>query len=289
MQLPTELWLAIFDIVIADGIIHCDPATFPYFKVSFSSITHDRQLYKIYYRLRLVCRRFNTLLGAPPWQSFSDSTLPLLITTRALLFDLYACSKPDFQLFLTETITCGRLVHLDVQYYSSHSSGELHLSDFLCAGPVFRNVQRLTLRPTQGRLLSKASTWARLNRAFPFLATFVISAHRWNTVDVLRSEMGEVACFERLETLYLDGQAKCLGCHFPRLRNASIGKCSQKELEILIRSPHLESLLIRSDWFGDSIDVSSCPRLKLLGLPYHSSTGVVPIGCDHAVEHIWFG
>jgi hypothetical protein len=96
----------------------------------------------------------------------------------------------------------------------------------------------------------------------------------------------DVVCFEGLEILYFEGQITYWGCHFPRLRHASVLQCSLPELEILTRSRHLESLLIRSYLVDfNSIDVTSCLHLKLLGLPYHAS--MVPPGFDHPVEHIW--
>jgi hypothetical protein len=77
-----------------------------------------------------------------------------------------------------------------------------------------------------------------------------------------------------------------LGCHFPRLRNASIGKCSQKELEILTSSPHLESLLIRSFYDGP-INVRWFSRLKLLGIHVRLCSYVSPPERDHPLEHVW--
>src|ERR1700689_2633178 len=96
--LPAEIWLIIFDTVIEEAIIwleHCDYTTYPYIQ-AFISSTHPRnQLYDTYCRLRLVCRRFNALLGDRPSQLFVDSTpLPLLPTTRALYLNLDALYAP---------------------------------------------------------------------------------------------------------------------------------------------------------------------------------------------------
>jgi hypothetical protein len=290
-SLPTEIWIMILEIVVEEGIVqldHCDHITFPHMWTSTPASVRRYQFYGSYWRLRLVCRRFNTLLGARPWQSFSDSSLlPLSITTRALYLDLEALSKPYFQPLLTETLKCDRLVYIDVECRLSSRSDRLNLSDFLSMGRTFRSTQRLTLRLVSGPFVQQEiAFWTRLNRAFPLLTTLVIVTNYWGATGEPRLEDDEVICLERLEILYFSCAVSYSGCHFPRLRHASIWKCTRPELEILTRSPHLESLIIRA-YISDlgNIDVSSCFRLKLLGFPDHSS--LAPLGCDHPVEHIW--
>jgi hypothetical protein len=284
--LPAELWLIIFDIVVAEGIIrldHCDHTNFPYIWVSFFASARHFQSFDSYWQLRLVCRKFNRLLGAFPWQSFSNSTLlPCSISTRALSFDFKTLSKPHFQRLLAETPTCERLVYLDVR-------GGLFedLSDFLHAARAFPNVQRLTLRLVNWSSYARpqVSFWPHLPRTFPSLVTLsVVTTHPWVALEL---EVGnEVVSFEKLEILYFNGVIKYSGSRFPRLRHASVWQCTRPELEILTRSPNLESLLIRS--YQDlRIDVTSCLRLKLLGIPHQLSSDVVPLRSDHHVEYIW--
>jgi hypothetical protein len=290
--LPTELWLIIFDIVIEEGIIwldHCDHTSFPHISNSLSSsVSRHHQQYDSYYRLRLVCRKFNSLLGARPWQSLSDSaSLPFLITTRVLYLDLEALSQPHFQRLLPGRSAYGRLVYLDVTCELSQSPDRLNLSQFLHAGQVFSNVQRLTLRlVNRACLQSQVSFWTRLNRTFPFLVTLAVVTV--NIAVAIRLEAGDnVPYFERLEILYLNGEIYYSGCHFPRLRHASVWQCSRPELETLTDSPHLESLLFRPYLPYHIIDATSFFRLKLLGFPDHMATEVIPLLYDHLVEHIW--
>jgi hypothetical protein len=222
-----------------------------------------------------------------PWHCFSDSSsLPFPINTRALYLDLYRVSKKHFQRLLAETSIFGRLVYLDVKCDLSKSSDRLNLLEFLCAEPVFRDAQRLTLR-LEDRTYSQPhfSFWTRLHRAFPSLVTLsVVTEHRYGAVGLLSEE---VVRFERLEILHFTGAISYLRCRFPRLRHASVWRCTRTELQILTRSPHLESLLIRSPLSYHQIDVTSCLRLKLLGLPHNLLSGVVPLGLEHPVEHIW--
>jgi hypothetical protein len=253
---------------------------------SLSASAHRHRFYDSYCRLRLVCRRFNTLLGARPWETFSGfSLLPFPSTTRALYIDLYTVHKTHFQRLFAETLTFRRLISLDV--YCDFSP-----SQFLreSAGPAFPNVQRLTLRfaywphsPPRGPF------WTLLHCAFPLLVTLaLVTEFREVTDELPLAKDDEVVCFEWLEILYFSGTVRYSECLFPRLRHASIWRCSLPELKILIRSPHLESLLIRSAYFPrHNIDVTSCTRLKLLGFPDCPFIGLVPLGPDHPVEHIW--
>jgi hypothetical protein len=288
--LPSELWLIIFDIVIEEGIVRldqCDYTTFPHISSSFTTSARSHQFYDSYYRLRLVCRRFNTMLGARPWQSFSDSSsLPFPTTTRSLYLDLKKVLSSHFQRLFAETSTFGRLVSLDVNcgrspFYFFEAS----------AGRAFPNVKRLILKienmphwPRDGQF------WSLLYSSFPLLVTFVLLAEYWTIPEELEWKEGdEIVCFEWLEILYFHDRVPYLGCHFPHLRHASIWACSSRELQILLRSPHLESLLIRSAFVAglSIIDVTSCLRLKLLGLNYRLFTRVVLLGLYHPVEHIW--
>jgi len=288
VPLPNELWLIIFDIVIEEGIIRldqCDYTTFPYMGSSLSSSARRHQFCDSYWRLRLVCRRFNGLLGAQPWQSFSDpSSLPFPITTRALYLDLKALPRIDFPRLSAETSTFGRLVSLDVEC-------DISPCHFLLAsaGLAFPNIQRLALRFVHRPYSPpESSFWTILHYAFPFLVTLALVPGFRDPAEHLQlAEGDEVVCFEWLEILYFSQKVTYLGCRFPRLRHASIWECSVPELEILTGSPDLESLLIQSYLQDLSIDVTSCLRLKLLGFPDCSFIGVVPIDLDHPVEHIW--
>jgi hypothetical protein len=290
-SLPSELWLIIFDIVIENAIImlnQCDYMTFPHVAPSLSASVHRQPFYDSYRQLRLVCRRFNTLLGARPWEIFSGSSLlPIPSTTRALYLDLYALHKTQghFQRLLAETPTFRRLVFLDVYCHFSPSQ-------FLreSAGPAFPNLQRLILRfVCWPRSPPMDSFWTLLHWAFPLLVTLALVTEFREIGDELPlAKDAEVVSFEWLEILYFSGTVRYSACLFPRLRHASIWRCSLPELEILIRSPHLESLLIRSAYIPrHNIDVTSCTRLKLLGFPDSPFIGLVPLGPDHPVEHIW--
>jgi hypothetical protein len=253
---------------------------------SFSASPLAYHFYDSYRRLRLVCRRFNALLSVPPWQFFSDSTSPPFpISTRALYLDFTTLPKMHFHRLLAEPSTCGRLVSINVEC-------PIYSCDFLRAstGRVFPSVQRLVIRfinrsysPPEG------SFWHLLHSAFPLLVTLVLETEYWTFGEDLGLKEGdEGICFEKLEILYLSRKITYLGCKFPCLRHASIWGCSLPELEILTRSPHLESLLIQSTCMpSHNIDVTSCSRLKLLGFPDCPYIGVVPLGVDHPVEHIW--
>jgi hypothetical protein len=204
-----------------------------------------------------------------------------------LYLDLGALSKPHFQRLLPGTSAYGRLVYLDVMCKLSHSPNRLNLSQFLYAGRVFSNVQRLTLRLLDSAYSEpQSSFWTSLNRTFPSLVILaVLITHR--RFAILQEASDDVPCFERLEILYLTRQIPYSGCRFPRLRHASVWQCSRPEQETLTGSPYLESLLIRGYIAYHSIDVRSFLRLKLLGVPDHRDIEVVPLSHDHLLEHIW--
>jgi hypothetical protein len=289
--LPIELWLVIFDIVIEEGIIrldHCDYTTFPHMWAALPSSTSRYQVYDSYWRLRLVCRRFNSMLGTLPYQFFSDSSsLPFPNPTRALYSDLEALSPLNFQRLAVGTPTRGRLVYLDVTCTLSESPDRLSLSEFLETGPVFKNVRRVTLRLViKVFFQSQGAFWTQLNCAFPSLVTLAV-VMEGSVAVALKSVGNLVVHFQELEILYLKGEITYSGCHFPRLRHASVWRCRRPELELLTRSPHLESLLIRTYMYSPLIDVTSCLRLKLLGFPDDSAIGLVLLGPDHPVEQIW--
>jgi len=151
MKLPTELLLMIFDIVIEEGIIwvdQCDHTKFPYIQ-SILSESHNRyRYYDPYYRLRLVCRSFNDILGTPISHKWTPSSIfPLSTAIRALILDLEAWPKTGFQLLSVEPPPYRRIIHLDVTCDLSSSSNRPNLSDFLstCAGQALHNVQHLIL------------------------------------------------------------------------------------------------------------------------------------------------
>jgi hypothetical protein len=292
VSLPNELWLIILDIVIEEGIIWLDQCDYTTFLHTGSSLTVSARHYRCsnsYWRLRLVCRTFNALLGARPRVYFlGSSLLPLPHTIRALDLALQLLPQPDFQCLLAERPTCARLVYLDVECYISPKSNRLNVSDFLREGRAFCNVQRLTLRLGDGG--SQVSFWTRLHYAFPSLATLAVHTGRGTRepTEELRLEGGDnVVCFERLGILSFSGLITYSGCHFPHLRHASVSGCTQPELEILTRSPDLESLLIWSYLHDlNNIDVASCLHLQLLGIADSPSRSQLQLGRDHSVEHI---
>jgi hypothetical protein len=291
IQLPTELWLIIFDLVIQEGIIRvdqCDHTKFPYIQSILSEPNLRHHADDSYHRLRLVCRSFKVILGDPPSQILSPSyTFPLSTTIRALILDLDAWPRTDFQLLSAETLSCRRIVYLDVTCGLKSSSDHIDLSDFLgaCKGRAFHEVQRLTLRIMNNQRFTQyeESFWVRLHDAFPWLVTLVITQEIPNGYMELGA-VARVVSFDYLEVLYISWAIMYTGCHFPRLRHASIWSCSK--LDILTSSPHLESLLIRS--FHDRlINLGSCPRLKLLGIHAVASGYVNPPEGDYPLEHLW--
>ena len=285
VPLPPELWLLILDIAVEEGIVqldHCDYTTFPHISSSFLASAPHNESYDSYRRLRLVCWMFNTLLGARPWHPFSDSTSPpWSIPTRVLSFNLGVLSKPHLRRLLAEMSTCSRLVFLDVT-----SDLSMNLSDVSRAGRASPNVRRLTLRLINRKYSRpRVSLWTPLRRAFPSLVTLTVvtAVISWVTIELEAGD--DIVCFDRLEILCFHGNITYQGCHFPRLRHASVWLNRRRGLEILTRSPHLESLLIRSDLSDSRIDVTSCLRLKVLGFPDNLS--LVQLGRDHPLEHIW--
>ena len=299
MMLPAEIWLMIFDIVIEEAIIwleHCDYTTYPHIQALLSSTYPRHQLYDSYCRLRLVCRRFNALLGDRPSQSFVDLTpLPLHPTTRALYFNLDALYAPHFQDLLAEPATYRRLVYLDVTCVVFPILYRTHLSDFLAAsaGQAFPNVRRLSLRIVklywERRDHEEMSFWTRLHRAFPLLVTLVITvdhAHYWCLT--LSEMVWNVVTFEMMETLYLEGTIEYSGCHFPRLRHASITSTDRFSSTKLIEpAPHLECLIACPNWPDQPINTRSFSHLRSLGIPNSRLHDILPLGRHHPLERLW--
>jgi hypothetical protein len=301
--LPTELWLIIFDLVIEEGIIGVDKCTytkFPHIQSILPTAPLRYWFYDSYHQLRLVCWSFRAILSDPhpPSQILSPSSIfPLSTAIRALVLNLdaWSWSGTNFQLPSAELLLRGRLVYLDVTCGLLSSSPQPSLSDFLCAcaGQAFHKVQRLTLRIVNHLSTphEESAFWARLYDAFPWLVTLVITQENPDGGHVMLDAAARVVSFESLKILYLGRAIKYAGCRFPHLRHASIGVCSDAALEILTVSPHLESLLIRSDRNRSDrnrqINVNSCSRLKLLGIHAAACDRVNPLKGAHPLEHLW--
>jgi hypothetical protein len=292
--LPTELWLIIFELVIPEGIIgvdQCDHTTFPYIQSILSAPHIHYHAYDSYYRLRLVCRSFKAILGDPPSQILSPTSIfPLSTTIRALVLDLDAWSRTNFQLPSAELLSCRRIVYLDVTCGLIPNSDHPNLSDFLgaCKGRAFHEVQRLTLRiMNNSRFMQyEEKFWFRLHDVFPLLVTLVITHENPNGEYIMLEAADGVVSFEYLEVLYLGHRVWFAGCRFPRLRHASVWSFSRHSPETFAVSSYLESLLIRS--FHDCpINLGSYSRLKSLGTLETLCYRVVPPEGDHPLEHLW--
>jgi len=297
--LPAEIWIIIFDMVIEEAIAwleHCDYTTFPYIHAFISSTYPHHRLYDSYCRLRLVCRRFNALLGDRPAQSFLDSTsLPLPPTTRALYLNLDALYAPYFQDLLAEPATCGRLVYLDVTCVVFPILYRTQLAEFFvaAAGQAFPNVRRLSLRIVKLYWVQQDHEevffWTRLHRGFPQLGTLAITVDHAHYGCLILSEIAwEVVEFETVETLHLEGTIEYSGCHFPRLRHASIVSTDRFSATHLLKlSPHLESLVASPNWPHQPINAGSFSRLRSLGIPNSRLGEVVPLDSRHPLERLW--
>jgi hypothetical protein len=291
--LPTELWLIIFDLVIEEGIIRvdqCDYTKFPYIQPILSNVPLRYRSYDSYRRLRLVCRSFKAILGDPPSQTLSASSIFTLSTTiRVLILD-FNWLRTNFQLLAAQTLSCRRIIYIDVTCDVTPSSDGPTLFDFLraSAGRAFHNVQRLILRLESDLqfTLYVERFWIRLHEAFPWLVTLVITHENTEYGYVVLDAADRVTSFEYLEILYLGRSIGYAGCRFPHLRHASISGCAPDEMEILTNSPHLESLLIRS-FHNSAISMGSCSRLKLLGVHVAECNSVIPPEDDHPLEHLW--
>ena len=289
----------IFDLVIKEAIIwpeHCNYTTFPYIQKFLSSNHPHHRFYESYCRLRLVCRNFYALLGDRPSQSFFDSTsLPLPISTRALYLNFAVLQATRFQRLLADPSTCGRLVYLDVTCALPLIPRRTHLFSFLAATPeeAFPNVQRLSLRIDKASWVPRDYTdysfWRRLHRAFPLVVTLVITVDQGHYGCLILSEMvWEPVTFERMETLHLEGSIMYSGCHFPRLRHASIFSTDRFLTTHLLKlSPHIESLVAGPTWRGQPIDAGSFSRLRSLGIPKSWLQEVVPLDRYHPLECLW--
>jgi hypothetical protein len=295
--LPTELWLIIFDIVVEAGIVRleqCDYTTFAYIQTFLSSTKYRYRFHGSYFRLRLVCRRFNAILASTLTDYFSHSSVfPFPTSTRTLYLNFKAIRRTDFRRFLAGPSACWRLICLEVTCDIIANSDRLDLSELLRVdeGGVFHSVRRLALRlVNQSSEQWKYAFWTRLNRAFPRLVTLVITVEHQRASLFLLERAGEVATLENVEILYLGGTIIYSGCYFPRLRHASIAKgghFARAQLEVLGISPHLESLLVYTTGPMINLDARLFPCLKLLGVMDHRLTQVVPLNSNHVLEHLW--
>jgi hypothetical protein len=281
--------MMIFDMVIEEGIVRldqCDHNTFPYDHVSLSSGQDRYRFYGSYRQLRLVCRSFNALLAIRPPCDLDASTFPFSTSVRAL--HIRGSHEPVFRQLLVDTMRCERLVFLELACRLSTDLNRPNLSDILSAGEggAFPNVQRLTLS-VGGVTYShpQLTFWSRLHCGFARLVTLSVEVvgGAWYPVEA----EDKVVTFERLEILYIDGVPINSECHFPRLRHTSIKKSwNQDNLKILRRSPHLESL-IAPYFVVTGVDVRSFSRLYVLSLHESQVYNVVPLDCDHPLEHLW--
>jgi hypothetical protein len=268
----------------------CDHNTFPYDHVFLSPGQDRYRFYRSYCRLRLVCRGFNALLGTRPYCDLYPSAFPFPTSIRALrITPIGGSLELAFQQLLADTKICERLVCLEVSYHLPTSFGQPNLSDILSAGEggAFPNVQHLNLW-----ILSycydhlELPFRTRLHRGFAQLVTLSLQESYGNLV--LGGGTDKTITFKRLEILCFSSAILYSGCYFPRLRHAAIDTpWNPPALEIFRLSSHLESLLIRSRCVTFRVDVRSFSRLHVLSLPEDRLQEVVPLDCDHPLEHLW--
>jgi hypothetical protein len=133
----------------------------------------------------------------------------------------------------------------------------------------------------------KIAFWGPLHRAFPLLVTLAITTDCTYKHRISLGGENDVVTFENLEILYLDSGVMYSGCHFPRLKHASL-PIGPSELEMVARSPHLESLLVPGLPFPPhSFDLGRFPDLKLLGFREGFEYLLASMYRDHPLEHLW--
>jgi hypothetical protein len=293
MIFPVELWLMIMPLVIEEAIIRvdgCDHTTFPYIRTLLYAEEHRYRSCGTCVRLRLVCRTFNLLVGSlPPYQFTQTHLSPEMPNvTKAVYIDLGGGDAVRSR-GLGHASNCQQLVHLDVGcgLHDGESIFDLvGASDVRCFG----NVRRLTLRISEDPAArGTVPFWDPLHRVFPLLVTLVVATD--DTISsgarAVSGPSGDVS-FERLEILHLGRGIPGWGLAFPRLRHASVDVLSHHELDVLRRSPDLESLFVGS-FVGRQVafDLGSLLHPKVLGIREGLQWTVAPFDRGHRLEHLW--
>jgi hypothetical protein len=269
---------------------HCDHLFFPDINAHLQSWAILAPIDNSYGRLRLVCRMFNTLLGASPHYIMRGPDDPIPTNARAVYISVRRISKECISRLLGEPSISRRLLHLDLP--TSDDDGLLDrpagLDLLLQNSRSLPNLQCLTLKFTFVWENMDSRFWVTLNDAFPFLRRLVLIQMAYpDNSQVLCGEGDTEIIFRNLELLRVDNRMRLVSTlRFPRLRHVSLNTCSKAELEILALSPLLESSLFEEIVRGTIIDLITFPRLRVLGVPIWEEITLLPVSHDHPLEHL---
>jgi hypothetical protein len=156
--------------------------------------------------------------------------------------------------------------------------------DFLCLnGHAFPAVRTLCLSlgiPNMDER-SVPRFWGRLNEAFPYLTCFTLRGSK----GVTTTYPDELVTLENIEII--DWNIGALhSVQFPRLRHVAYDNVPRWGLERFSKSPHLESLLLRSDNLGPLFQWGLLPNLRLLGLQARETCHFPRLPEGHPLQHL---
>jgi hypothetical protein len=286
--LPPELWLIIFDFVVAASIgllQHSNHITFPEALDQFRHPwTYPPTGIPSLSSVRLVCRAFNDLVAPTPYLFLKSKDTPISNGTRAVFISSRKDAQVLLEHLLVEPSKSQRIVMLDMAVYNSNPYLPV-LFDSLCENAhSLPNLESLTLTlpvyDARARPLPKF--WSRLNNSFPHLVCLVLLGRL-----KLVSEP-EPVIFERLKIIDFDNALVEWALQFPMLRHA--GFTTDYSASRFTRWGFLESLLIRGveDYTSRFDFWDLVPRLVLLGVPSKSAgafAGVLP--SQHPLQHLY--
>lgn len=294
-SLPTELWLIIFESLVA---ISTSPSEYSNSN-NFPEVSRhlrspwDQPLVKNtrLYNLRLVSRSFKALFERvmPSFNHhfFEKSALCDIPAGKKAL---YVSQDVDILHYLPRLIskpaTCHQICTLDIYNTSKQNRLEESTFDILCNNASdFPLLQTLSLEPPRTTTGGPFSNfWFRLNDAFPQLTCLVV--RQW----VPSYEGDTDLTFGRLEVLDVNGAPPDSRLHFPSLKHAAFGCVSSSELASFNGRSRLESLLLKEIVEAHHFSWDLFPNLQLIGIPGRRAETfgpLPPLPAHHPLRHIY--
>jgi hypothetical protein len=283
--LPPELWLIIFDFVVASsiGLQHSNHIAFP---ESLHRFRYPWTYPPTLSNIRLVCRLFNGLLAPSPYLFLKSRDTIIPNSTRAVFIYPHKVSLVLLQHLLAEPSKTQTIVMLDLTVFDYPN---LFSSTSSVRTPTLFPISKALTSPfrftTLGRAYYPISGAVSITLS---LASYVSCCEAGRSFRQNSSRL--IIVFERLKILDFDGTFAEPKLHFPMLCHAAFAFVTNPSASLFTVWALLESLLIReAETYSSRRDFwDLVPRLVLLALPSQSVelfASVLPF--QHALQHLY--
>jgi len=235
--------------------------------------------------LRLVSRTFNNMvISSPDSILIKNRDSVIAPRTRSMCISNRGDALAGFRQLLAQPGAASRISTLVMPLSFSGKGQDPVEFNLLCnSSPSLPSIRRLTLGfPSSAGSWSVASLWSRINNAFPLLTCLVLGTGLHSS-----SEATNVT-FKKLEILDADSMRNAFSLRFPLLRHAVINIVTNRELESLEHSKHLESMLIHYiHGISRGIDWRGFEQLRLLGVPLLGMDRIGSFTPNHPLELLY--